>query len=224
MPEMHSQSSGNAVGSWECAHHEEGGFETVARVCFFLKVLKRGWGEQRKNTVFSWKEAGFFPCLHLILFFLAVQCSAALLLLQPFWDLSVSVLFCLRSCGFPARHQHPVAGKKPLGKAARPPWGLLAEVTPAGCASLQLAAVRSREHSVKLPKYRCCRAGNSPQELTPLLLFYPTGKPAQDVWVNPFWKLCIFPNIAEIWIITGSRKTTDLCMSTVLKPTSVLIH
>lgn len=53
MPEMHSQSSGNAVGSWECAHHEEGGFETVARVCFFLKVLKRGWGEQRKNTVFS---------------------------------------------------------------------------------------------------------------------------------------------------------------------------
>lgn len=72
--------------------------------------------------------------------------------------LCVSLLFCLRSCGFPARHQLPVAGKKPLGKAARPPGRLLAEIIPAGCASLQLAAVCSRERLVEVPKYRCCRA------------------------------------------------------------------
>lgn len=53
VPEMHSQSSRSAMGSWECAHHEDGGFERVGGGCFFLKILKEGWEEQRKNTVLS---------------------------------------------------------------------------------------------------------------------------------------------------------------------------
>lgn len=86
---MPSQSSRSAVGTWEWAHPEDGGGERVAGVCSFLKILKMGWRERRKNTIFSEKERlGFFlPFLHLIIFFLSVQCSAALLLLQPSWDL-----------------------------------------------------------------------------------------------------------------------------------------
>lgn len=91
--------------------------------------------------------------------------------------LCVSLLFCLRSCGFPARHQLPVAGKKPLGKAARPPGRLLAEIIPAGCASFQLAGScvlpGAFGGSAKIQMLQSHWAGNFPQELTTLLLFYP---------------------------------------------------
>lgn len=175
---MHSHSSRRAGGllggSWGCAHHEEEGFERVAEVYFFLKILKRGWGEQRKDTVPSKKEVGYFPCLHLIISFLAVQCSAALLLLQPSRPLPAALPPVLwLPCSAPASRSRGEAFGESSGASRafagrNHPRGLCQP--PAGSCVLPGAF----GETAKIQMLQSHRAGNFPQELTTLLLFYPT--------------------------------------------------
>lgn len=160
------------MGSWECAHHEDGGFERVGGGCFFLKILKEGWEEQRKNSVLSQKEVGFF-----LLFtssFSLSQCSAR--------QLSFETTLCLPAvlppelwlpCSAPASRSwekafgegseasRAFAGRDHPRRLCQPPAGSC--VLPGAFGE-----------TAKIQMLQSHRAGKFPQELTTLLLFYPT--------------------------------------------------